>query len=117
MLPAAHRIRRRDDFTSAIRAGQRVSRATLVLHYLPSGILADPAPARVGFVVNRAVGNAVTRNRVGRRLREIVRGNLHRLPPGAVLVVRALPAAAGARSSLLRGDLEAALDRLQGGSG
>jgi ribonuclease P protein component len=116
MLPAAHRIRRRDDFTSAIRAGQRVSRPTLVVHYLRLFAEGNPAPPRIGFVVSRAVGNAVARNTVRRRLREVVRSDLHRLPPGAVLVVRALPAAASARSPQLRRDLDSALDRLQVGA-
>ena len=56
-----------------------------------------PTMPQVGFVVSRAVGNAVVRNRVRRRLRHLVRDLLTDLPPGAVLVVRALPAAAGAR--------------------
>ena len=33
----------------------------------------DGGPMRVGFTVSRKVGNAVERNRVRRRLREIVR--------------------------------------------
>lgn len=110
MLPAAHRIRRRGDFTAVVRSGSRVARSTLVVHYLRPQVESDPTPARVGFVVSRAVGNAVIRNAVRRRLRELVRANLHRLPPGAVLVVRALPAAASARPGELRRDLNAALD-------
>lgn len=49
---------------------------------------------RVGFVVSKAVGNAVTRNRVKRRLRHLVRDELERFPQPVNLVVRALPAAA-----------------------
>ena len=33
----------------------------------------DEAPPRIGFTVSKKVGNAVERNRVRRRLREIVR--------------------------------------------
>lgn len=45
----------------------------------------------MGFVVSKAVGDAVTRNRVKRRLRHLVVG----MQPGfaADVVVRALPAA------------------------
>jgi ribonuclease P protein component len=55
------------------------------------------------------VGNAVVRNKVRRRLRHLVRPALAELPDGAVLVVRALPAAAEANSAILGGDLSAAL--------
>jgi ribonuclease P protein component len=55
--------------------------------------LRDPAAggARVAYAVSRAVGGAVDRNRVRRRLRAIVRGA--ELAPGAYLVAVA-PAAA-----------------------
>lgn len=68
-------------------------------------------PARVGFVVSRAVGTAVTRNLVKRRLREVVRGRLGDLPPGTLLVVRANPAAATASWPGLQRDLKVALGR------
>jgi len=65
----------------------------------------------VGFVVSRAVGNAVVRNRVKRRLRHLVLEHLTSLPGSAVLVVRALPAAAAARSAELDADLARCLER------
>lgn len=69
-------------------------------------------PAKVGFVVSRAVGSAVVRNRVRRRLREIVRARLASLPEGCMLVVRAHPSAAGARQADLAADLDLAIGRL-----
>ena len=65
----------------------------------------------MGFIVTRAVGNAVARNRVKRRLRHLSREHLGSLPSSAVLVVRALPAAAGAASAELGADLVRCLDR------
>lgn len=67
------------------------------------------APPKVGFVVSRAVGNAVTRNRVRRRLRHLAREHVVDLPAGALVVVRALPAAATAPYRRLAADLAAAL--------
>jgi ribonuclease P protein component len=53
-------------------------------------------PPRVGFVVSKAVGNAVVRNRTKRRLRAGVATRLDGIPAGLDLVVRANPAAADA---------------------
>jgi len=73
-------------------------------------------PARIGFVVSGAVGPAVVRNRVRRRLRHLAADQLDRLPAGTLLVVRALPAAAGATYAQLATDLDAVLERLVGGA-
>jgi ribonuclease P protein component len=70
---------------------------------------AQASTARAGFVVSKAVGNAVVRNRVRRRLRHLVRPRLADLPAGASLVVRALPEAAAASFDRLGTDLDAAL--------
>ncbi len=51
-------------------------------------------PSRAGFVVSKAVGNAVTRNRVKRRLRHLVADALPTAPQPVDVVVRALPPAA-----------------------
>ena len=99
-----------------------------MLHLAEGGDPASgPTPPQVGFVVSRAVGNAVVRNRVRRRLRHLVRElltdlpagavrdrlpELSVLPGGAVLVVRALPDAAGASYDELRGDLARCLERV-----
>jgi ribonuclease P protein component len=64
---------------------------------------------RAGFVVSKAVGGAVDRNRVKRRLRHLVRERLAQLPPGTDVVVRALPGAADRRYQSLGDDLDAAL--------
>ena len=66
-------------------------------------------PARAGFVVSKAVGGAVVRNAVRRRLRHLVRERLTTLPPGATLVVRALPGAADVSYARLATDLDAAI--------
>lgn len=52
-------------------------------------------PPRVGFVVSKAVGNAVVRNRTKRRLRAAVASELAGIPAGVDVVVRAQPDASG----------------------
>ncbi|WP_093172454.1 ribonuclease P protein component [Sinosporangium album] len=110
MLPRGSRMRRGEDFSAAVRKGGRVGRPTLVAHLR----LRDDVdqPALVGFVVSRAVGGAVDRNKVKRRLRHLMRDRLEQLPRGSLLVVRANPPAASARSERLAVELDAALDRL-----
>lgn len=71
------------------------------------------APARVGFVVSKAVGNAVVRHRVTRRLRHLMRDRLPSLPAGTLVVVRALKPAADASSAELGADLDAALRKVR----
>jgi ribonuclease P protein component len=64
-----------------------------------------------GFIVARTVGNAVVRNRVKRRLRELVAELLRDEPTGLKIVVRALPASAEADFAELTRDLRSAWDR------
>ncbi|MFF0446123.1 ribonuclease P protein component [Streptomyces sp. NPDC004609] len=120
MLPTENRLRRREDFATAVRRGRRAGRPSLVVH-LHSGS-PDPhasgesaPPTCAGFVVSKAVGGAVVRNQVKRRLRHLIRDRLAELPPGSLVVVRALPGAGDADHAQLARDLDAALQRLLGG--
>jgi ribonuclease P protein component len=54
----------------------------------------DDRDVKVGLVVSKAVGNAVVRNRVKRRLRHLCADQLSATPPGTRIVIRALPGAA-----------------------
>jgi len=101
-------MRSGSDFTAAVRKGRRAGRRTLVVHLSRPG--SSVGATRVGFVVSKAVGPAVVRNRVKRQLRHLTRERLSLLPEGSLLVVRANPAAAGAKS--LATDLDSALRTL-----
>ena len=110
MLPAAFRLRDPELFRRAIRHGRRTGSRTLVLHRLESEISTGQGPvgvpsAQVGLVVSKAVGPAVTRNLVKRRIRASVRDLLGQLEPADVLVIRATPAAAHATYAELSRDL------------
>jgi ribonuclease P protein component len=105
VLPAGARLTRRDEFATTMRRGRRSGRSHLVVHLDVAG---SDVP-RAGFVVSKAVGNAVVRHRVTRRLRHVVAPRLATLPAGARLVVRALPPSATASSAELAGDLDGAL--------
>ena len=112
MLPAHHRLVDSDAFRVTVRSGHRSGSRTLVVHL---GRDDAGTPARAGFVVSKAVGNAVVRNRVKRRLRHLTREHLpslQELPGSAVLVVRALPASATASYAELGADLDRCLTRV-----
>ncbi|MFT4287901.1 ribonuclease P protein component [Nocardioides sp.] len=117
MLPRTRRLVDAEGFRRTVRQGRRSASRHLVVHLLVEE--EGPAGVSVGFVVSKAVGPAVVRNRVKRRLRHQAReqlSSLERLPGSAVLVVRALPAAATATSAELAGDLARCLDRVVEGT-
>ena len=72
-------------------------------------ITAEARPARFGFIVSKAVGGAVVRNLVKRRLRALAAVELHDGLRGADVVVRAMPGADAADYAGLEADLRAQL--------
>ncbi len=73
----------------------------------------EDRPARFGFIVSKAVGNAVTRNLVRRRLKSIVERRLATGFVGADVVFRALPLSATTPFGQLEQDTNRALDRVE----
>ena len=107
VLARAHRMRDGRDFSAAVRRGSRAATRTLVAHVAPG----TDGVTSVGFVVSKAVGPAVVRNRVKRRLRHLMRERLDAVPAGSRVVVRANPPAAAADSAQLAEHLDSALAR------
>jgi ribonuclease P protein component len=94
-----HRLSRSRDFDAVYRHGRSVSTRFLVLYWFPRDDEGDP---RLGLAVPKGVGTAVVRNRIKRRLRELWRARLDRIPAGRdyVLIVRpGLPETAEARGA------------------
>lgn len=90
------RLRARPEFLAVQRRGRRATSDALVAVVLRH--TSDPPRpfARLGLTVSKKVGNAVVRNRIKRRLREIFRRNKHALPVGCDIVWIARSAAAQA---------------------
>ena len=105
MLPASSRLTQSTDFTLVMRKGSRAGRNTVVVHLALTG----DASRMAGFAVSKAVGGAVVRNRVKRRLRAIMADAVVTLPSGSRVVVRALPPAATATFDELSADVRGAL--------
>ena len=108
MLARANRVTRPADFRAAVRRGRRNGTRSLVVHVIDTSAV---DPVRFGFIVTKAVGNAVTRNRVRRRLREASRDILPTLPDGHDVVVRALPGSGQVPWASLHADLTESVGR------
>lgn len=91
-----------------MRSGTKKGRRTLVVHARVDTAEVRTGGPRLGLIVSKAVGDAVTRHRVSRRLRHVSGPVLDTLPDDVRLVVRALPAAAAAGSDELDRDLRSA---------
>nr|WP_255549391.1 ribonuclease P protein component [Corynebacterium sp. TAE3-ERU12] len=124
-MPPQYKLHRSADFSAVVRSGRRAGRRTLVLHVQPAAVdVSQPAMAndepsvrrggpRMGLIVSKNVGNAVTRHAVSRKLRHIFAQLAPELDPGTDMVIRALPAAAQATSKELEKDVRSALRKLQ----
>ena len=103
-------IRRRADFLAANR-GARVVTPGFILLVRARGD--DNAAMRAGFTVTKKIGNSVTRNRLKRRLREVVRLALADAgQPGADHVLIGRDAGLNRPFAALQADLVRALARL-----
>lgn len=118
------RLKSHRDFTTVLRRRRRVSSHDLVIHYLiPDSVALTSSPVqgeqagcddpvedrrRIGLAVSKSVGNAVTRNKVKRRFRQLARAKEDLLPSSCDLVIRAKPGAADVPFQ----DLDQQMDRL-----
>lgn len=119
MLPQSKKLRSSRDFTVTVRRGRRIGRKTVVLHIRDTATsggenktdtqIARFGGPRIGLVVSKAVGNAVTRHAVSRKLRHIMADAVEDYPSTLDIVVRALPASATATSQELSHDVQSAL--------
>lgn len=102
-------LRRRAEFARLRRYGRRAAGRTLTL-YLADSLPRDPA-SLVGITVNKAIGKAVVRNKLRRRLAAIVNDALAQCGRTLRLVVVARPSAAHVDFATLRAEFATALQR------
>ena len=96
------RLLRSADFDRTLRSGRRAASEYFAL-FVSDNELGRP---RVGLAVSRKLGNAVVRNRVKRRLRELVRPLLTRAEGGRDVVIVARARAVEAEFMRLRQEME-----------
>ena len=83
VFPREARLVRRGDFDTVYRAGKRLASS----HFTVFVRRNELALNRFGFSIKKALGGAVVRNRIRRRLREIVRCHRQEIPAGWDIVI------------------------------
>lgn len=109
-FPKSLRLRHRQQFLKVQDTGFKVSVEPLLALALQN----PDGHTRVGFTVSSKVGNAVVRNRIRRRLREIFRTRKSLLPSGVDVVWIARTSARDADTAALERAFEAIAKKLKG---
>ncbi len=100
-FPREARLVRRGEFDAVYRAGQRRSSSHFTVFFRANEL----PQSRFGVSIKKALGGAVVRNRIRRRLREIVRCHRGEIPVGWDIVIHPKSAAAKALFATLSTDL------------
>ena len=106
-MPPLEMLRRKADFEAIGRNGTVRSSRLLVLRSMRT----SEARTRIGLSTPRTLGGAVQRNRVRRRLRDLVREQLGAAEVGCDLLLIARPEASTAGYAELREALRSLLER------
>lgn len=106
-LPHEWRLVRRAEFEAVYRGGRRRTSATFVIFLRPNG----SEKTRFGMSVKKALGNAVARNRIRRRVREALRLHREEIVPGWDVVIHPNRAAGTMEFSKLEAELLALMPR------
>lgn len=109
MLAKPNRIRSGADYRLTVRKGSKVHAPNTITYVRATR---QQGPTRFGFIVSKAVGGAVVRNTVRRRLKAACREELPGIAPGNEIVVRALPASAQASWITLQSEIRRAVDKV-----
>lgn len=110
LLSRSSRTRLTDspDFERVYRQGQACRGKVLSVHAFPN----EMGVARLGMSVSKKVGNAVTRNTIRRRLKEVFRATSPELLGERDIVVSARPAAAAADYDAVRAEFGQCIEKL-----
>ena len=100
-FPRSARLVRRGEFDAVYRAGRRRSSALFTVFFRANQL----PQSRFGFSIKKALGGAVIRNRIRRRIREIVRGNRREIAAGWDIVIHPKGTVTQAALTALAADL------------
>jgi ribonuclease P protein component len=102
-----YRLRKRREFSYTYKRGKSLANSFLVLIYRKNGL----DVSRVGFSVSKKYGNAVERNKIKRRLKEIYRHRIGQIKSGYDLIFVVRVGAKGASFKRLENQLVNLLKR------
>jgi ribonuclease P protein component len=100
-LPRASRLVRRAEYDAVYREGRRRTSREFTAFLRPNAL----GLSRYGWSIKKALGGAVRRNRIRRRLREILRLHRQEIAPGWDIVIHPRSSAATADFAALTRDL------------
>ena len=109
-FPREARLVRRGDFDAVYRAGKRRASSHFTVFFRPNEL----PQSRFGFSIKKALGNAVVRNRLRRRIREVVRGHRLEIPAGWDMVIHPKDTVERAEFAVLTADLLRLLQSVTG---
>ena len=88
MLAKTARLTQSGDFARVTKSGIRYASTNFVGYLYTNTESTDPA--RAGLIISKSVGNAVTRNRLARKIRHCIGNQYSTLPKGGLLIIRGL---------------------------
>ncbi|MGA1718412.1 MAG: ribonuclease P protein component [Aquiluna sp.] len=103
-MPRENRLRSSREIREVVSAGKRVGNSSATLHFLPS------ETNQFAIIVSKAVGSAVERNLVKRRIRSIL-SSLEVGPFKIKAAVRVKPGVAAASYQTLAADITDLIER------
>jgi len=108
-LRAAERLRRSSDFQQAFQHGRKLVTSLFVVYVVRNSL----AHSRCGLAVSKRVGQAVVRNLLKRRLRELFRQHKFVLDPPVDMVIVVRREAAQASGQMFAQQFVSVLQRCQ----
>ncbi len=106
-LPPAYRLARKADFDAVYREGRKRTSREFAVFLRPNGL----PVSRFGWSIKKTLGTAVRRNRIRRRVREIVRLHRSEMATGWDVVIHPRASVASADFVALRDQLLKLLPR------
>jgi len=105
-------MKRSTEFDVTVKYGTRTVQPDVIVYVQRGSNREEGTGPRVGLIIAKAVGSAVERHRVGRRLRHVVRTMLSDLHQSDQVVIRALPSSRHVSSAQLERQLRNGLRRV-----